>query len=98
LKNGGRKYKCSGSLQEQRIDEEKFLTELRKVIYPILDIPTWRNIVFSNSEIFDLVAKAGLRNSFIEDTSKRINRKAGTKVVPDGDAVYYRLKKVESEE
>lgn len=71
---------------------------MKKVIYPLLNIPTWRNVVFSNSEIFDLVAKAGLRNSFIEDTSRSINRKYGEKVVPDADTVYYRLKKLDTEE
>jgi len=93
-KYGGRKYKCSVEEQQQRVKEEKFLTKLRKLIYPILEIPTRKNIVYANSEILDLVAKAGLRHSFIEDMSNSVNRKARGKVVPDGDTVYYRLKKL----
>ncbi|KYK38812.1 MAG: hypothetical protein HXS46_02310 [Theionarchaea archaeon] len=87
FKNGERKYKCSGAELERKIDEEKFLIKLRKLVYPALDVPTWRNIVYSNAAIFDLVGKAGLRNSFIEDTSNSINRKAGGKAVPDADTV-----------
>ncbi|MGD2249754.1 MAG: transposase [Candidatus Methanofastidiosia archaeon] len=96
--NGERKYKCSGLDQKRRVNEEKFLQDLRKKIYPLLDIPTWRNIVYPNAAIFDIVAKSGLRYSFIEDTSNSINRKAGCKVVPDADTVYYRLKKLTEEE
>ena len=91
---GERKYKCSDS--EHKIDEEKLLCELRKRVYPALDIPTWRNIKYPNAHIFDLVVRAGLRNSFIEDTSNSLNRK-GIRVA-DADTVYRRIKKVDTEE
>jgi hypothetical protein len=98
LKKGVRKYKSSGLEEKRRIDEATFLKRLRKAVYAALDIPTHHNVTYSNKNIFDLVGRASLRHSFVEDTSKSINRKAGTKVVPDGDTGYYRLKKVESEE
>ena len=96
--NRRRDYKCSAQEEEQKLDEEKFLTELRKTIYPILDIPTWVNAVFTNSEIFDIVAKAGIRNTFIEDTTHSITRRHRDKVIPNADTVYYRLKKLSTEE
>lgn len=95
---GVRKYKCSGIETERRINEEKFLGKFRKLVYTPLDIPTRCNIVYSNAEIFDLIGKASLRHSFIEDTSRSINRKARCKVVADADTVFLRLKKLEAEE
>lgn len=95
---GGRTYKCSAVEAERKINEEKFLSKLRKLVYSPLDIPTRCNIIYSNAEIFDLVCRASLRHAFIHDTSNSINRKAGGKVVADAETVMLRLKKLGEEE
>lgn len=97
-KRSVRRYKCSGIEKERRIKEGKFLAVLRKTVYSSLHVKMHHNIQYKNEEIFDLVGKASLRHSFIEDTSNSINRKAGYSVVADADTVMRRIKKVATEE
>ncbi len=85
-----------GSDEERKINEERILCGLREEVYTALDVPTWRNIKYPNAHIFDLVAKAGLRNSFIEDTCNSLLRKGED--VANADTVYWRLKKIKTEE
>ncbi len=85
-----------GSDEERKINEERILHGLREEVYTALDIPTWRNIKYPNAHIFDLVAKAGLRYSFIEDTCNSLIRRGED--VANADTVYRRLKKVKTKE
>jgi hypothetical protein len=68
------------------ISKRSFLLDTFFPIFPTFQL-IW-NFEMSNSETFYLVAKAELRNLFIEDISNCISRRAGGKVVADAYAVY----------
>ena len=89
----GKKYKYTHYDEDKRKNEKKFLCKFRKAVYSILDIPTYWNIIYTNTEIFDLIIECALRHSFIEDMTNKLNR--DEKTVCDADTVYYRLKKLD---
>ncbi len=97
-KDGEEEYKPSGSTagrEVKRSEERKILRELKETIYDNLKIETHWNIQFSNEHIFDILMRAGLRHSFVEDTCNSLLRK-GIETA-NADTVYYRLKKVDTE-
>ncbi len=91
-------YKPSGSKagrEVKRSEERKILRELKETIYDNLKIKTHWNIQFSNEHIFDILMRAGLRHSFVEDMCNSLMRK-GIEIA-NADTVYHRLKKVDTE-
>lgn len=96
---GGGEYKGMLPRGVKDLNEmERFAArKIKKSVYPSLELPAHWNAQWDSSAIFDVVLKAGFRNACLEDTVKNWNKRHGD-TVPNADTVFYRLKKVKTEE
>jgi hypothetical protein len=81
--------------------------ELKRIMYPFLELPVRHNYQWTSTTILDLVLRASQRNAFLEDTVKstklRFPRKirgipVPVPVVPTARTVFNRVEKVPTEE